>query len=445
MMGPVVVKLALEGGGGTGRTIGRVYASGAFGSIVGTFLSGYYLIGLIGTSGVALSVAALLGLQALLLLPGFSLRLLAVSWPLLLGLLAASGVVGGRGRGKWMWTADGPRVYETGSQSPRQWIFAKESQYSFVRVAEERGPRTTRLLIMDNLLHAIYAPKQPQTLLYDYERLYHLLTRRHVDNPLQLNFFFIGGGGYVFPRHVRRIWPSCEVQVAEIDPVVTEANFEAFGLSPDEVLVHESGVAMAQSAPRSSAAPETQAPAKRIEIFHLDARNHVDDLVRQRSEGQGFKPFDFIYGDAFNDYCVPQHLVTEEFMVKLRDLLVPGRGIYLMNVIDIYESGLFLGSIYNTLAKVFPRVYIFTSRTEGPSADRAARETWILAASLRELDLADLGQRPGEEDFQGSMLTPEHIQTLVRRSGGLVLTDDYAPVENLLAPVVRRRSLQEVK
>ena len=433
-------------GGGTGRTIGRVYAWGALGSIFGTFLSGYWLIGLMGTSGVVLSVALLLGLQAWLLAPRSSLRLFAVSAPFLIATLAASSLVAGRGRGKWIWMDDGLKVYEQGNQGPREWLYAKESQYSFVRVAEERGPQRTRLLLMDNLLHAIYAPEKPQALLYDYERLYHVLTTRHVTDPTDLRFFFIGGGGYVFPRHVRRFWPSCEVQVAEIDPVVTEANFEAFGLRPEDVVVHDSGLVEAQApvpvpAPLTPAAPAS----KPMEIFHLDARNHIDDLLRSKREGRSFKAFDFIYGDAFNDYCVPQHLVTEEFMVKVRDLLAPGRGIYLMNVIDIYDSGLFLGAMYNTLAKVFPKVYIFTNRTEGPSADKAARDTWIIAASLRDLDLADLGKRPGEEDFQGSVLKPEHIDVLIQRSNHLVLTDDYAPVENLLAPVVRRRSLREVR
>ena len=41
------------------------------------------------------------------------------------------------------------------------------------------------------------------------------------------------------------------------------------------------------------------------------------------------------------------------------------------------------------------------------------------------------------EDFPGSLLTAEQLATLNKKCGGRVLTDDDAPVENLLAPVFR--------
>ena len=54
-------------------------------------------------------------------------------------------------------------------------------------------------------------------------------------------------------------------------------------------------------------------------------------------------------------------------------------------------------------------------------------------ASTRVLDLKDLDY----DRFSAEILTPERLDVLRRRSGGLVLTDDYAPVDNLLAPVIR--------
>ena len=38
-----------------------------------------------------------------------------------------------------------------------------------------------------------------------------------------------------------------------------------------------------------------------------------------------------------------------------------------------------------------------------------------------------------------------HVDTLRARAGHLVLTDDFAPVENLLAPVVRMRATGGLK
>jgi hypothetical protein len=55
------------------------------------------------------------------------------------------------------------------------------------------------------------------------------------------------------------------------------------------------------------------------------------------------------------------------------------------------------------------------------------------------IDYVDLGTRRGERFFQGSVLTDEEIAAVDKLSGGVRLTDDYAPVENFLAPVARER------
>ena len=46
---PAAIKMALESTQHSGRTLGRMYALGAAGSILGTFLAGFWLIGTIGT------------------------------------------------------------------------------------------------------------------------------------------------------------------------------------------------------------------------------------------------------------------------------------------------------------------------------------------------------------------------------------------------------------
>ena len=55
------------------------------------------------------------------------------------------------------------------------------------------------------------------------------------------------------------------------------------------------------------------------------------------------------------------------------------------------------------------------------------------------MELDDIGEwttRP--RVFEGRVLAKEHFEDLRARNGECVLTDDWAPVENLLAPVVRR-------
>lgn len=64
---PTVAKVALEKGLATGRTVGTIYASGAAGSIAGTFFAGFYLISHFGTRAIIAMVA-------------WGLVLLAIPW-----------------------------------------------------------------------------------------------------------------------------------------------------------------------------------------------------------------------------------------------------------------------------------------------------------------------------------------------------------------------------
>ncbi|MBX3394503.1 MAG: fused MFS/spermidine synthase [Phycisphaerae bacterium] len=60
LISPVVAKSALDLGRRTGRTMGSVYAWGVVGSIVGTFMTGFYFIAVMNTSTIILSVGCLL-------------------------------------------------------------------------------------------------------------------------------------------------------------------------------------------------------------------------------------------------------------------------------------------------------------------------------------------------------------------------------------------------
>src|SRR3954449_9824453 len=70
MIGPVVAKIAVEQSRRAGSALGNVYFLGAVGSIVGTFVAGFYLIYLLPTSTIVLVVAAALALLAALLIGG---------------------------------------------------------------------------------------------------------------------------------------------------------------------------------------------------------------------------------------------------------------------------------------------------------------------------------------------------------------------------------------
>src|SRR6185436_6195638 len=60
MVSPIVIKLALTDLRQTGSIAGKIYAFSTVGSIVGTFLTGFYLISTFGTRAIIVGVAVIL-------------------------------------------------------------------------------------------------------------------------------------------------------------------------------------------------------------------------------------------------------------------------------------------------------------------------------------------------------------------------------------------------
>jgi spermidine synthase len=443
-----------------------VYAWGAAGSIVGTFFTGYYLIAKLGTVATFLAVGVglcLVGIVYCLSLLWSSTRprealiaFFAVFWALgvpvvaFYGLLEYWGVFEGKAwRFEWV-NRGGETVLRERADPEQDILYLDESQYSFIKIdrnkVENEGEtkETQRDLVLDNLIHAHYVPGDPTKLEYEYEAIYKAITHRCQptgEEQGKLKALFIGGGGYVFPRYLRAVWPECYVEIAEIDPAVTRADLIAFGLDKTETQIVKSP-------------DDLKRGGNPFWIYHLDARNHVEDLIRRKDTGETVPEFDFIYGDAFNDYAVPFHLTTREFNEKVKRLLKPESGVYLINIIDVFDvrnpaedkeatknpTGLFLGAVFNTFRETFgeDKTYVFCCNKDEPSH---GRDTYIVVGSLRPLSVDDL---PGSEEpyiFEGSQLSPEHLRILTddRHSGADLLTDDKAPVENLLRFVVNSR------
>jgi hypothetical protein len=101
-------------------------------------------------------------------------------------------------------------------------------------------------------------------------------------------------------------------------------------------------------------------------------------------------------------------------------------------VIDIYRSGRFLGAMLNTFEKTFPHTYVLGTTIDQP-ADEDGRDTFVVVGSGRPIrfETYDWYRYPGV------LLGDVQLANLRERSGGLVLTDDFAPVDNLLEPVIR--------
>ena len=157
------------------------------------------------------------------------------------------------------------------------------------------------------------------------------------------------------------------------------------------------------------------AAAVSAEIREREIRGDLDDLARRASQAAA---------DLGSD---PSRIAEEA-----------ARGIA-----EARGLGGFLGSWTETAGQTFSEVEVFG--TDEPGA--GFRETFVVVASKSPLDLIDLGRRPADptfeqkgEPFEPDPYRPEDRIALRIRSRGITLTDDYAPVENLLAPVAATRA-----
>jgi len=373
---PVMAKYALEQADGVGRTVGGIYAVGSLGSIAGTFLAGYVLIPLLGLTMNVLLVGILL---ALLSLAMGGRRILTGVWIVVLVALAATRAPQALARAAMDEPGAGKRL-----------VYAGDSAYSYIQVTDRTTPAgTERDLRLDALIHNKHDPANPDALLYEYEQIYEALTREISPSST----LTLGGGAFTLPGYLERHYPRARHVVVEIDPSVVDMAFRFFGLPRDT----------------------------RLEIVRGDARAYVDRV-------QGGEKFDIVYCDAFNAFSVPSHLTTREFTKKVAAILAPG-GAYLVNCIDIFDSGLFLNAFVNTLRAVFPEVSVYASR----GSTGSGRSTFVIAAGARKLGGETLRAVDGSE--AGARIPPERMAALRARNGGAVLTDDHAPVETLMAPV----------
>jgi spermidine synthase len=381
---PIVIKLAVQDLATTGVTVGRISAAGAVGSIVGTFATGFWLISAFGTRVIVWGVVvALLMIAVLFFLQGSGrTRVASLAGATIAAICVAGGTALVLNQG---WLKSNCRV---------------ETNYFCIKVYEdEREGESVRILVLDRLVHSYSSLQNPKKLVYGYEQVYAEATDYKAQQHNPLKALFIGGGGYTFPRYMEAVHPGSQLDVIEIDPGVTEVAHDLLGLARDSS----------------------------VTSTNEDAR-----MFLQR---EPTTQYDLIMGDAFNDYSVPYHLTTWEFNERVKAWLAPG-GLYMVNLIDGPRRD-FLRAYVHTLQHTFPHVYVIPAVRAWQDSPRV---TFVIIASDQLLDLERLQEvdaNDGEAMLHGMLLSPGGLEGILAEGPRVTLTDQYAPVDQMLAPVFR--------
>ncbi len=370
MIPPYAAKLALTDLETSGAVVGRLSAFAAAGSIVGTFLTGYVLLALVGNTILLLLLAAVLVLTSFVALAG---RATGARLVALVAILSAVAIVVASARHD-----RGGASFDTAYN----WYEVYELQS--VDQPAGQAPRRMRVLSTDKsaIQSAMYLDSDELPIPYT---RYYRLSEHFVPDARRV--LLIGGGAYTVARDFLRHNPTGRIDVVEIDPDLTAIAKRYFALRDDP----------------------------RLRIVNEDGRTFVN---------RPGDVYDAIYVDAFNDsFAIPYQLTTKELVQRLWEHLAD-RGVVIVNLVSAIsgEHAQFLQAEYATYATTFPQVFAFAIETLPPTdwqnvvlVARKAADPPRMNDTDPELD-AYLGKRIQEP----------------AASDAPILTDDFAPVDQYL-------------
>jgi spermidine synthase len=389
MISPVVVKLAVKNLEKMGHAVGKIYAVSTLGSILGTFAAGFFLISWLGTRQIILLTGFVMILTGIVFGASLKMRKAAIGVAAV-ALLAATLSYG---------AAFKPQLDE-------YVFYYKESDYYAIKVTRVlSGDEVTELnaMVLDNLTHSYVHPDDPYHIEYFYERIYADVLWWKYRQDSAFRTLTIGGGGYTFPRFMDAVYPQSENYVVEIDPEVTKAAFNQMGVPHDT----------------------------RIRSFNQDGRWFVMNCREK---------FDVVFIDAYNDLSIPYHLTTKEFTQQIKNIMNPG-GILLTNIIDNFRQGSFLPSYMRTLRLVFGEKNVHLISIN-PDFKNTGLSTFIVMTGNGDINMKAFTAFLNKK-FEGetiSKIVPEAlVNDYIKRNHSVLLTDDYAPIDNLIAPVFEDR------
>jgi spermidine synthase len=266
-----------------------------------------------------------------------------------------------------------------------------ETTYHCVVVEEDTVRPDGRVLVMDGVRHSYVDLTDPTHLEFAYVRAMAAAVEASYGAGEPVRAHHLGGGGLTLPRWLAEVRPGSESTVSEIDPGVVEVDVELLGLQTGDDL------------------------DVRVEDGRTGLRR-LDDDSRE-----------LVVGDAFGGVSIPFHLTTAEALAEVRRVLTAD-GLYVANVID-HPPLAFARAQVATLQAVFDRVAVAAS-PEALAGEGGGN--LVLLAGAVPLDTAAWQEGLDERSTAWEVLSGARLEAWV--GDAEVLTDDRAPVDQLLTP-----------
>jgi spermidine synthase len=372
---PLTVKLQLGDLRRTGEVVGRLSSFGTLGAITATLGTGFVFVAAMPSSWIVITLAVVLAAA------GFGLGwwlhrknpdLKLPGKPRTRAAVVTIGLVGA-GLGA---TAPTPCDVETA--------------YHCARVDDDASRAGGRTLILNSARHSYVDLNDPTHLEFAYTQWLGALIDVAKTGGAPIDALHLGGGGFTMPAYVAATRPGSDQLVLELDGGLVDLDERDLGLKTG--------------------------PQLRVRVG--DAR--VGLAAQQTAR------YDYVIGDAFGHLVVPWHLATREMAADISRVLRPG-GVYAQNVID-YPPNRFIRAEVATVAAVFPYVALVAPQA---ALDGKTGSNFVIVASKSALPLDEIKLHLDLVDQPVQLLSGAALAGFI--DGARVLTDDYAPVDQLLA------------
>ncbi len=269
-------------------------------------------------------------------------------------------------------------------------LFEIDSLYHHVRVTEEGD---YRYLSFDRTRgsQSVVNTSDLDELKFPYTRA--MFTALAFLHHTPERVLFVGLGGGTMPRIMAKYFPECQIDIAEIDPVVVRVAKRFFFFDP----------------------------TPQMDVHTQDGRQFLRRTPHK---------YDLIFLDAYNHQSIPFHLTTIEFF-RIVKKKTKEDGAVASNVWSPSSNEYHYAQI-KTLQEVFPKVYEI--KATGSS-------NHIFISTLRPDDITAKDLRNRMEAIKEQVNLPYNFDPYIATSKDITdknidadhLTDDFAPVELLRA------------
>src|SRR5436305_6837035 len=268
-------------------------------------------------------------------------------------------------------------------------IYEQESLYNYIQVTQL--PDGTRELILNEgqAVHSIYYPN-PDTVLtgwyWDYFLAAPYFNKGFTPQKLH-RVGIIGLAAGTIAHQFTKVYGPVSIDGVEIDPSIIDVGRRYFAMNEPNLHVHVQ-----------------------------DGRTYLETTQAQ---------YDVVAIDAFQQPYIPFQLTTREFFSTIRSHL-SSTGVVALNTAHTGHDYSLVQAFVNTMSKVFPSVYVFdvpgTFNTEIMATVQPTSITTFRQNLAQFTPSSIMGQVASE-------MSP--VVTQGRSDGGIVFTDDRAPIEQI--------------